>query len=69
MSDAVIPQPTLDEDNWKESEISYLKSKISKLQSQVKEYEDRMTTFQSDIFTKTNENRKLMAQIKDLQSK
>ena len=46
-----------------------LKSQIEKLHVQIKEYEQRMTTFQSDIFAKTNENRKLMAQIKDLQSK
>jgi hypothetical protein len=39
------------------------------LQVQIKEYEERMTTFQSDIFTKTSENRRLLKQIKDLESK
>jgi hypothetical protein len=46
-----------------------LEDKIKSLETQIKEYEDRMTDFQSDIFSKLSENRRLQARIKDLEEK
>jgi F0F1-type ATP synthase assembly protein I len=52
-----------------QSSNDQLLEKLKQLEAQVKEYESRMTTFQSDIFSKTAENRRLMTRIKDLESK
>lgn len=43
--------------------------KVKELEQQLKEYEWRMTAFQSDIFAKTAENRRLVTRIKDLEEK
>jgi len=60
-------QSQSDSQNLQLSEVACEKMKT--LVSQVKEYENRMTAFQSDIFKKTAENRRLQVRIKDLEEK
>ena len=48
-------------------ELNDPNGKIQELEILIKDYEERMTAFQSDIFAKTAENRRLMARIKDLE--
>lgn len=63
--------PSIDNKNFNlnDTDQKNMSNQLEELRRQIKEYEDRMTAFQSDIFSKTAENRRLQNQIKDLEMK